>query len=434
MTATSSLYLRLRHGGIEPEDSEELKIRKTILVFAMGLMTAAPMFWLALYWIMGLQLSATVPLAYQLISVGTLIVYVVTRSFGFFQYTQVGLFLFFPFIIQLLIGNFISASGAVLWGFIAPVVAVAVLGARASIPWFVAHIAMVIICGMIDFQLAGAAQSAPLVPLRTSVLFFTLNFIGISAISYFVLRYAALQKETYAGELEKTNALLQFEQERSEKLLLNILPSPVAERLKREDQTIADGFADVTVMFADIVNFTSIAGGMAPNQIFAMLNLVFSAFDGLAEVHGLEKIKTIGDAYMVAGGLNEDAGVNYTEAIVDMAIAMRDALSANSSLGDMHLEIRMGIGTGPIVAGVVGKKKFIYDLWGDTVNIASRITSEGVPGMIHVDSTTYRRVRNRYDFHPPQTIHLKGKGETQVYQLIGLQSLSGGSASALEAA
>jgi adenylate cyclase len=251
MTATQSLYLRLRRGGIEPGDSEDLKIRKTILVFAMGLMTAAPMFWLALYWFMGLQLSATFPLAYQLISVGTLIVYLVTRSFAFFQYTQLALFLFFPFIVQLLIGNFISASGAVLWGFIAPVVAVAVLGARASVPWFVAHIAMVFFCGVIDFQLAGAIQTAPLVPLRTSVLFFTMNFIGISAISYFVLRYASLQKETYATELEKTNALVQFEQERSEKLLLNILPSPIAERLKRQDQTIADGFADVTVMFAD---------------------------------------------------------------------------------------------------------------------------------------------------------------------------------------
>lgn len=227
-----------------------------------------------------------------------------------------------------------------------------------------------------------------------------------------------MQKERYENQLNETHRLLQIEQDRSEKLLLNILPTPVAERLKMENQTIADGFADVTVMFADIVNFTSIAEGMPPSRIFSMLNAIFSGFDELAEKHRLEKIKTIGDAYMVAGGLDDELGRDYTLAIANMALDMRSLLETDPELKQMRLAIRMGIGTGPVVAGVVGTKKFIYDLWGDTVNLASRITTEGTPGMIHVDGTTFRRLRGHFDFDQPQTMHLKGKGETTVHRMV----------------
>ncbi len=410
---------RLRTAGVLTTDDNETRIRKTILVFSMGLMTAAPMFWLALYWLAGLQLSATLPLVYQIISVCTLVYYVLSGNFAFFQYAHLGLFLFFPFVVQLSIGNFISASGAVLWGILAPIIAVPVLGARSSTPWFVAHITLMLICGFIDFDLAGAPKAVSRVPPQVSVLFFALNFIAIASIAYAVLRYSAREKQRYQAELEASNTLLRTEQERSERLLLNILPAPVAKRLKQEDETIADGFADVTVMFADIVNFTQIAEGLSPNRIFTMLNKIFSSFDELAEKHGLEKIKTIGDAYMVAGGMSADAEANYTEAIADMALDMCDRLARDSKVNDRGVQIRVGIGTGPVVAGVVGKKKFIYDLWGDTVNIASRITAEGVPGMVQVDLTTYRRLRQRYDFLDPQTIYLKGKGETVVYRLTG---------------
>lgn len=149
-----------------------------------------------------------------------------------------------------------------------------------------------------------------------------------------------------------------------------------------------------------------------------MLNRIFSSFDELAEQFGMEKIKTIGDAYMVAGGLNNDLG-NYAKSIADLALSMRNLLHRDFVINDMHLEVRIGIGTGPVVAGVVGKKKFIYDLWGDTVNLASRITSEGVPGMIQVDETTHRRLIQDFVFHEPQTIYLKGKGNTVVHRLIG---------------
>ena len=151
-----------------------------------------------------------------------------------------------------------------------------------------------------------------------------------------------------------------------------------------------------------------------------MLNSIFSAFDELAERYGMEKIKTIGDAYMVAGGLNNE-GEGYTRAIAELALAMRDVLRNDFEVNSQHLDVRIGIGTGPVVAGVVGKKKFIYDLWGDTVNLASRITSEGVPGRVHVDETTCRRLGDLFECEGPQMIHLKGKGSTAVYHLVGLK-------------
>ncbi|MDR2112764.1 MAG: adenylate/guanylate cyclase domain-containing protein, partial [Candidatus Accumulibacter sp.] len=190
------------------------------------------------------------------------------------------------------------------------------------------------------------------------------------------------------------------------------------------DQTIADGFADVSVMFVDIVNFTRLAEGMSPQQVFAMLNCVFSSFDELAEKFGLEKIKTIGDAYMVAGGLN-DLNEDFTAALADLALAMRELLRRDFQVDAPRLEVRIGIGSGPVVAGVVGKKKFIYDLWGDTVNLASRITSEGFPGSILVDRTTYGKLCPCFDFEMPRTLYLKGKGDTIVYRLVGRKAPAG---------
>ena len=176
-------------------------------------------------------------------------------------------------------------------------------------------------------------------------------------------------------------------------------------------------------MFADIVNFTRVAEGLTPQQVFAMLNKIFSCFDGLAEQYGLEKIKTIGDAYMVAAGLDEHGG-NPAESLADMALEMCRLLHHDFSINEMRLELRIGIGTGPVVAGVVGKKKFIYDLWGDTVNIASRVTSEGIPGIVQVHERTYQRLHQCFDFREPLTLHLKGKGNMVVHRLIGRRGAS----------
>ena len=403
---------RLRRGGIEPGDSEEQRLNKSLLLFATGLVSIASMLWLAIYWAMGPQLSATFPLLFQLLLVFNVLRYVHSRDFEFFRVSQLALFLFVPFAVQWSIGNFITASGVILWGLLAPVGAILCFGVRESLAWFFAWAFLTALSGFFDYYLADFAATAhPTIPIRTSVVFFAMNFIAVASIVYLLLRFSIQEKRKTQVRLEEAHALLQLEQERSERLLLNVLPGPVAERLKHSNQVIADGFAD-------IVNFTHIAAGMTPSQVFAMLNQVFSAFDELAEQFGLEKIKTIGDAYMVAGGLNSNASLDYSGGIADMAVAMRDLLQRDFAVNSSHLQVRIGIGSGPVVAGVVGKKKFIYDLWGDTVNTASRITSEGVPGMIQCDGTTYRRLRDRFEFEEPLTLYLKGKGNMTVYRLL----------------
>lgn len=418
-TVAPRFYERLRNAGIEPTDSEDLRLNKSLLMLATGLVSVAIMVWVAIYSILGPQVSTTLPFAFQILLAGNMLYYIQSRNFGFFRTSQLGLFLFLPFVAQWSGGNIISTSGVLLWALLAPVGAILCIGVRESVSWFIAWVTLTTLSGAADYYLADSlnAQNSN-VPLQTTIVFFTLNFISISTIIYMLLRLSIAEKRNMQRSLEDAHRQVQLEQERSERLLLNILPGPVAERLKSSDKTIADGFADVTVMFADIVNFTQVAANMSPSQVFAMLNRIFSAFDELAEEYGLEKIKTIGDAYMVAGGLNEQIA-DYSAAIADMAVSMRDLLRRDFTINASHLEVRIGIGTGPIVAGVLGKKKFIYDVWGDTVNIASRITAEGVPGMIQCDTTTYHRLMADFDFHEPQTIYLKGKGNMTVYRLIG---------------
>ena len=419
MSTHPGFFDSVRSAGILPTDSKELCLQKSLLMFATGLISFASMLWLVIYWQLGPQFSSTIPFLFQLLLIGNLAVYLKTLNFNAFRLTQISLFLFMPFVAQWGMGNFISASGLSLWALLAPIGAVLFIGPRDALAWFFAYIFLTALSGTFDYYLADSTVIAnSSVPTRTSVFFFALNFAGVSSIVFLLLRYAASEKQRAQTRLEEAHQMLLQEQDRSERLLLNILPGAIAERLKNSDQTIADGFADVSVMFVDIVNFTKIAEGLNPQQVFSMLNKVFSSFDELAEKYGLEKIKTIGDAYMVAGGLNNQRA-DYSDALVDMALEMRDLLHNDFQVNQLHLEVRIGIGTGPVVAGVVGKKKFIYDLWGDTVNIASRITSEGVPGMVQVDETTYRRLQKRFDFHEPQTIYLKGKGNMVVYRAIG---------------
>lgn len=235
-----------------------------------------------------------------------------------------------------------------------------------------------------------------------------------------VYLYERLQRAEFKArrELEAAYSQLQSEQERSERLLLNILPESIAIRLKEEHQTIAESFAEVSVLFADIVGFTEISSKVSPPELVKLLNEIFSAFDHLAEEHGLEKIKTIGDAYMVVAGLpvhRED----HAAAIANMALDMQQALVKFNSQTSQNFRIRIGIATGPVVAGVIGIKKFIYDLWGDTVNMASRMESQGIAGRIQVTRATYECLKKEYFFEERGIVQVKGKGEMPTYFLVG---------------
>lgn len=208
------------------------------------------------------------------------------------------------------------------------------------------------------------------------------------------------------------------ERARSERLLRNILPEPVADRLKQGEVVIAESFPEVTVLFADLVDFTQICERSTPGELVEFLTEVFSVFDGLAARHGVEKIKTMGDAYMVAGGLPVPRP-DHAEAVAEMALAMQDELQRLARERQEPLRLRIGMHTGSVVAGVIGTRKFSYDLWGDTVNTASRMQSHGDEGMIQVTRETYERLREAYHFEERGTIDVKGKGRVSTYFLLG---------------
>ncbi len=406
--------------------SPEEKLSGDMLLFSTGLMMFASVLWLAVYWSFGQRFSTLIPLTFQFISVCTIVFYLKTRKLAPFCLMQLSLFLFTPFVLQWSIGNFVNASGVSLWALLAPVGAIVIMGTKESVPWFIAYIFMTAMSGMFDYQLGLDVKQ---LDSKTVAVFFVLNFVSISAMVYVLLWYFTREKTKLREAIEAQTHAVETEKELSERLLLNILPAPIAERLKRQETNIADGHADVTVMFADIVDFTHMSEEMSPNETVHLLNDIFSEFDNLAERYGIEKIKTVGDAYMAAGGLRGRSGVgaggdtgiglNYVDAMADISLEMLAFVSRYVAPNGQRLSLRIGLATGPVVAGVIGRRKFSYDLWGDTVNVASRMCSEAHADHTQVDAVTYRRLHNRYVFDTVQQIHVKGKGPMQVYNLLG---------------
>lgn len=415
--SVQQIFHRLRTAGVDAADCDELRMQKRLLALLGGLVSVSSAVWLLIYWMIGPRISANLPLTLQSVIALNMFVYACWGNFAFYRSVLIGSLLLFPFAAQWAMGDFVTASGMILWGMLAPITALLCLGMRESAPWFIAYLALIVLTGVFEYVFVDTPPELTSISRKVSVLFFTLNFATLSAIVLQCLRFSARERARAQQLLEQAHARLAREQARSERLLLNILPAPIANRLKSSDDTIVDGCPKATVMFADIVNFTEMASDLPPVDVFRILNHVFSKFDELAESHGLEKIKTIGDAYMVAGGLNDDPS-DACAAMAELALDIRRWLGTDPTVAARGLQVRIGIGTGPVVAGVVGRKKFIYDLWGDTVNLASRITSECPPGLIQCDSRTFAQLKYRYIFEDPVTLRLKGKGMVSVWRLL----------------
>ena len=254
-----------------------------------------------------------------------------------------------------------------------------------------------------------------------SVIWVSENIRAVRDTSGVVLYYEGTVADV--TERRQTEVALRLARKKSELLLLNILPQPVAERLKRGERTIAESFENVTVMFADLVNFTKFSTQTSPTELVEILNVIFSKFDRLADQQGVEKIKTIGDAYMVVAGLPTPRP-DHAQAIAQMALDMQAAIAQFNAETGGAFRLRIGINSGPVVAGVIGIKKFSYDLWGDTVNTASRMESHGIPGYIQVTAATYERLKDQYVFVQRGPIEVKGKGEMTTYLLTGPKVLA----------
>jgi class 3 adenylate cyclase len=268
------------------------------------------------------------------------------------------------------------------------------------------------------FQLVLALQTPVASPLAVVSTSLTLVCMGLIA-CVLAHQTGSLARAAFVQRrlIEEQVVALDREKAKSDALLLNILPASVAARLKEDGRTIADGFAQITVLFSDIVGFTGMSDRLPPDEVVRRLNAIFSRFDALADVHDVEKIKTIGDAYMVAGGLT-GRRTDHAQAVVAMAIDMQRALRELAPELGEELRVRIGIHTGPVVAGVIGTKKFVYDIWGDTVNMASRMESHGIAGRTQLSEATARLLGDAYPLEPRGEIDLKGKGLVRAFLLV----------------
>jgi adenylate cyclase len=405
------LVRRLAFLGVAEADADEARAQKAALTLAAALITMLAIVWVGTYSALGLYAAAAIPLTYQVASTASLVVFARTKNYRFFRFSQAAMMTLLPFLLQWTLGGYVASSAVSLWALVAAIGTLFFFTAEESIPWFVAFLGLTLLSGVVD---ATLSQNPAAIPDTVRVAFFVLNVTGVSLTAYVLLQYAVRGRdEAFA---------------RSEGLLLNVLPKVIAERLKRDPGVIAEAHAEVTVLFADVVDFTSFTERTEPERVVGVLDEIFSAFDALAERHGLEKIKTIGDAYMVAAGLPE-ARSDHATAMADMALDMQAEFRRLCQPLGLELAIRIGIDSGPVIAGVIGRYKFTYDLWGDTVNTASRMESHGVAGRVQVSEATYRRLRDRYDFEDRGEIELKGKGRRRAYLLVGPHAVATSSAS-----
>jgi adenylate cyclase len=319
--------------------------------------------------------------------------------------------LFVPFLLQVLLGGFMASGGIGLWAIVVPMSAI-ILRMPWSWFWFLSLSFLEILSTLLEAHLQG--QPAPL-PLGLARWLLALNLLGASLYIFLRIKHVLKLQSELRKELQQTHDQLLRESGKAERLLLNIFPAQIATRLKRIPGSVSDSYADASVLFADISGFTRLASELEPRELVDLLNRVFSCFDLLTEEYSLEKIKTIGDAYMVVGNLPQPS-TGHLENIADMALAMMQMFRKTVE-GHPELGIRIGIHCGPVVAGVIGRKKLSYDLWGDTVNIANRMESHGLPGKIQVSEAVYEKLKDQYLFESRGEVSIRNKGGMRTYWL-----------------
>lgn len=401
------IIVRLSDLGARPGDSHDERLRAGTLILASVLIAVLSTVWVVTYLVYGYPRSAAIPALYQIVTVAGLAMLARTRRFDVFRTTQLLVMLILPALLQASLGGFVASSGILLWALFVPLAALALYGLARAWAWLAAYLAEVATLAVLDPLLSQHPAGLPAGIVNA---FFVLNIAGVTVSAYLMLAY-------FVGQRERIHKALELEQERSERLLQNMLPPPIADRLKKDAGVIAERYEHVSVLFADLVEFTPHTLTVSPEELVTLLDRIFTAFDHRTDAWGLEKIKTIGDAYMVAGGVPESRP-GHVQAIARLALAMReDVIAIGESSGQTWLNLRIGIDAGPVVAGVIGRRKYIYDLWGDTVNTASRMQTSAQPGQIQVTARVVSALGEGFALRARGAIDLKGKGPTEVFVL-----------------
>ncbi len=404
----NSLLGWLAQFGGERDGAASFNLQEQLIIGSSFLFFFAGFFWGILYFVVGEWAGGAIPLGYSIVIAGVFPGFLRHRNIRFYTTVLPLMNLLLPFLLQVTLGGFVNSSAVILWSFTSPLIALVLHNKPgASIRWFAAFLFILLVGGVLD----PYVQRESNIPSVLILGLFVMNMVGVLGISFVLLYYLVSQREV-------AYRLLSREQEKSENLLLNILPRKIANILKNESRLIADSFPQASILFTDLVGFTPLSSQMSPEEMVHFLNEIYSHFDELVETYALEKIQTIGDNYMVAAGVPTPRP-DHVQAVAHMALDILEFANAHPPLNGKPVQFRLGINSGPVLAGVIGQKKFHYAVWGDTVNTASRMESHSMPGKIQVTSASYELLKEEFLFEPRGKIEVKGKGELETWFLVG---------------
>ena len=400
--ARASFWLdRAAEFGSLPTDTDEVRLKKAILVLLMGTgaFVVEPL-WIMAYYALHVPAAAVLPLTFTWVSLIGLAYIDVTKRVGPFPYILAGHNLFCVAAMHVALGGFSGSSAILLFALFSPLGVLLCVGRKQALPWLGLVVVVLLVAGLADPALA---RSAPQIPRSIATAFYVANLTGFCLLFFFMIRYFVVERDRA--------------QARSQQLLLNVLPRAIAERLQWGPGVIADRFEEVSILFADIDGFTPLSANASPEEMVTWLNGIYSKFDSLVNKHQVEKIRTIGDNYMVAAGA-PNPRPDHAEVLARLAFDLCEYIQACPPINGHKVAFRLGIHSGPVIGGIIGRQKFQYDLWGDTVNVASRMESSGQPGRIQISRATYERLCHRFECTPRGTIEVKGKGEMETWFLV----------------
>ncbi|HEX4743124.1 MAG TPA: adenylate/guanylate cyclase domain-containing protein [Candidatus Limnocylindria bacterium] len=391
------MIARLLAIGADPRDPPELGRRKRLLVaFMLAIVVVGPA-WSAIYVSYGEPLAAIAPILYPPLTLVNLARFARHRSIEKLAAAQSLAILVLPFLVHVALGGYGPSSAVVLWSMLSPLGALVFIGVASGFRWLIAFVGVLVLAALAQPRASNA------LPAWLVTGFFVANIGTILGVAF--------------GLLASYSRQLTAERARSERLLLNVLPPSIAQRLREREQTIADQYEAATVLFADVVNSTPLTVELSPAEMVGLLNEHVSAFDALADRYGVEKIRTIGDNWMGVAGAPV-ARPEHAASAARLALAMLAYVESRRGRGERCLDFRIGLNSGPVIGGVIGTRKFVFDIWGDPVNTAARMESHGIPGRIQLTEATYDLIKDRFECEPRGTIEVKGKGLMRTWYLV----------------